>query len=82
MVENDESNRDVVDHLEVDSSGREFDPPVAIRHHVEVPMSCCPLNEEGLSLLQAQLNPKCVTLENLIDSYLHVKAYVAHLLIQ
>lgn len=72
----------MIDHLEVDSSGQEFDPPVAIRHHVEVPLSRCPLNEEGLSLLHARLDPKSVTLGNLIDSYLHVKSYVAHLLIQ
>lgn len=81
-VESNEYNSDVVDHVEVDASGAEMDPPVVIRHHVEVPLGRCPLNEEGLALLRAQVDPTFVTLDNLIDSYLRVKSFVTHLLLQ
>ena len=71
-----------MDHVEVYSNGAEVDPPVEIRHHVEVPLGRCPLNEEGLSLLRDQVDPAYVTLDNLIDSYLRVKSFVTHLLLQ
>lgn len=76
--------------VEVDLFSGEFngngeiitDNPEVIRHHVQVPSSRFPLNDEGFTLLQSMFDPNSVTLANLINAFVYVKSQVANLLLQ
>ena len=54
-------------------SGRGCEPPEIIRHHTEIPLNRCPLNNIGLSVQRKEFKQDSVTLSNLIESFIHVK---------
>ena len=77
----DEESLEVHREVDLDCDGTMYEPPLTIRHHTEVPLYRCPLNDAGMAALRSHINPQTVELNNLVDSFIRVKMIVTNLLL-
>lgn len=69
-------------NMNVDHDGHVIeDAQFDVRHHLEIPLFRCPLDEDDLQALQAYLDPKDVEIQNFFTCFLHVKDFVTRLML-